>query len=273
MISSLVIICTYTFIIHLTETLVYTMRYAGIKTKQIAIALSFVTTALLISRLSNMIQAAFLGNIVDKTILIGTQASLSELELYFRLFIFVAFIGSLVGLFFAPTMVKLNQKLIEKFMISGSFPKVIISAFHPKNSLKIIRCFQWPRFSQLKTISLKHIPKQFLMLNIAVTAIYTIGVLCALLAGAYLPDLRATAIQLSGIVNGIATILFALFVDPSGAKITDEAAHKKRPESDVKSVVFYLIMGRLIGTLVIAQLLLQPLTQWVMFITHWISKT
>ena len=47
--------------------------------------------------------------------------------------------------------------------------------------------------------------KQFLILNAFVTAIYTIGVLCALLAGAYLPQYRATAIQLSGIVNGIAT--------------------------------------------------------------------
>ena len=85
------------------------------------------------------------------------------------------------------------------------------------------------------------------------TAIYTIGVLCSLLAGAYLPELRATAIQLSGIVNGIATILFALIVDPSGARITDQAAQGERPESDVKSVVFFLICGRLLGTLILAQ--------------------
>ena len=35
--NAIIIICIYTFIIHLTESLVYTMRYAGIKTKQIAI--------------------------------------------------------------------------------------------------------------------------------------------------------------------------------------------------------------------------------------------
>tara|TARA_A100001015_G_scaffold320678_1_gene447963 strand:+ start:2153 stop:2905 length:753 start_codon:yes stop_codon:yes gene_type:complete len=247
------------------------MRYAGIKTKQIAIALSFVTTALLVSRLSNMIQAAFLGNMVDKTVNIGTITALAQLEGAFRLFIFISFIGSLVGLFFAPTMTILLQKLIKRFLISGSFPKVLLSAFHPRNIIKIINSFQLPKPSHFKGIQLKTLPKSFLIFNIFVTAIYTIGVLCALLAGAYLPELRATAIQLSGIVNGIATILFALVVDPSGARITDQAAHGNRPESDVKSVVFFLICGRLIGTLIIAQLLLLPLTQWVMWVTTIVS--
>ena len=79
--NAIIIICIYTFIIHLTESLVYTMRYAGIKTKQIAIALSFVTTALLVSRLSNMIQAAFLGNMVDKTVTIGGAITSATIDI------------------------------------------------------------------------------------------------------------------------------------------------------------------------------------------------
>ncbi len=272
MTQSVLIICVFTFIIHLTECLAYTMRYAGIKTKQIAVALSFVTTALLVSRLSNMIQAAFLGNMVDKTIFLGSLSALEQLENHFRLFIFISFLGSLLGLFLAPTMTLLLQKLIKRFMTSGSFPKVILSAFHPINIVKIIKTFTLPSLSNFKGIQLKTLPKSFLIFNIIVTAIYTIGVLCSLLAGAYLPELRATAIQLSGIVNGIATILFALIVDPSGARITDQAAQGERPESDVKSVVFFLICGRLLGTLILAQFFLLPLTQWVMWVTTLLSQ-
>jgi len=270
--SAILIICTFTFVIHLTETLVYTMRYAGIKTKQIAIALSFVTTALLVSRLSNMVQAAFLGNMVDKTILIGTKTALLNLELTFRLFIVMSFAGTLVGLFFAPTMHVLLQKLIQRFLKSGSFPRVLVSAFHPRNIFHIIKSFELPKRAHFNGIKLSRLPKTFLFLNIFVTAIYTIGVLCSLMAGAYLPELRATAIQLSGIVNGIATILFALVVDPSGARITDQAAHGDRPEADVKSVVFFLICGRLIGTLLVAQLFFLPLTSWVMWVTKLLTQ-
>ena len=110
MINSVVIICVFTFHIHLTECLAYTMRYAGIKTKQIAVALSFVTTALLVSRLSNMVQAAFLGNMVDKTIFLGSLSALEQLESHFRLFIFVSFLGSLLD-YFCPHHDHITSKI------------------------------------------------------------------------------------------------------------------------------------------------------------------
>jgi hypothetical protein len=269
--QALILICFFTFIIHLTESIAYSMRLAGLRTKQIAISMSFVTSTLLISRLSNMFQSPFLGGMVDSTVSLKSPAALSILEGNFRIIIFTAFLGSLVGAFLTPTMVFLFQKAIKRFLKQGSVPLMALQMWHPKNVVKIVKAFRLPRLSSLKDISLKNIPKTFLIFNIFVTSIYTIGVLCSLLAGAYIPELRATAIQLSGIVNGIATILFTLVVDPSGARITDQANHGVLPQSAVKSVIFYLLMGRMIGILILAQLFFKPFTIYIVAVTKFLA--
>ena len=270
--SPVLLICCFTFIIHLTESLAYGMRLAGLRTKKIAIAMAFVTSTLLISRLSNMFQAPLLGTMVDGAILEGSPQILNQLELHFRLIIFAAFCGAFMGAFLTPTTVQIFKKAIQRFAIKGSIPMLALSGLKPSNFIKLCKLFRLPRLSSLKTISLATIPKSFLIINIFVTSIYCIGVLCSLLAGAYLPEFRATAIQLSGIVNGMATIMFTLFVDPPGARVTDQAIHNEKTENDVRSVVFFLQLGKITGTLIIAQLLLKPFTSYIMLITKWLSS-
>lgn len=273
MITTFIIICAFTFTIHMTECLAYTMRLSGLRTRQIAISMSFVTSTLIISRLSNMFQAPLLGAMADKTALIGTQEALHTLVFQFRINIFAAFLGALAGALMTPTMVTLFQQAILRFLRGSSIPRIAVSAFKPHNLKKIIRSLRLPRLKSLNTISIRNIPKTFLIMNLVVTSIYTIGVLCALLASAHLPEFRATALQLSGIVNGIATIMLTLFVDPAGARITDQAYHNSRPQDDVRSVVFYLQFTKILGNLILAQLLLLPFTWWIMWWTQLISHT
>jgi len=244
------------------------MRYAGLKTKQIAIAMAFVSSTLLVSRLSNMFQAPLLGKMVDMTVQIGTKESLLLLEQSFRIILFAGFLGIFVAALLTPTFVKIFQIAIHKFLEIGSLPRMFFrTILSPRRIFMILKCFTLPRLSMLKNVSIKNLPKKFLILNGLVASIYAIGVLSALLAGAYLPELRATAIQLSGIVNGIATILFTLMVDPTGARITDQAVHGKRPPEDVKSVVFFLMLSRIIGILIISQIILFPAVKYIMAIT------
>lgn len=264
---ALIVICFFTAIIHFTETLAYSMRLAGLRVKKIAIAMAFVTSTLLISRLSNMFQAPLLGAMVDTAILKGNPDSLLALESSFRVIIMAAFFGALLGALLTPTAVQLFQKAIEYFQRTGSIPQVFLYAIKPKNIIKMTKLAKLPSLNMLSTIQLKTLPKQFLIINIAVTSIYVIGVLCSLLAGAYLPEFRATAIQLSGIVNGMATILFTIFVDPPGARVTDQAMNQERDQHDVRSVVFFLQCGKLLGILVFAQLLLKPFTYYIMWVT------
>lgn len=273
MTHSLLIVGFFTTLIHLTEALAYSMRLAGIRTRQIAVSLSFVTSTLLVSRLSNMFQAPLLAAMVDSSVLCGGAKVIHSLEIQFRFVIFCGFLGSFIGFILTPTMVQVFAVGIRKFSETGSVPRVIALFFVPRRLVLFAKMLRLPTRESLRNISIRSLPKGFLILNMGVTSVYTIGVLCSLLAGAMIPEFRSTAIQLSGIVNGLATILFTLFVDPAGARITDQATHGIRPESDVKSVVFFLQMGRLAGTLVLAQLLLIPFTHYILWVTrglaHW----
>lgn len=151
-------------------------------------------------------------------------------------------------------------------------PAVLFKIFYPGYFKKMLRSFRWPAPRFLKDISLKNIPKTFLVLNFLIVSIYTVGVLASLFAGAVLPALRATASQLSGIVNGIATILFVLLVDPKSAHITDQIVRGRRNEADMRSIVFYLLLGRILGTLILAQLIFSPAATYIKTVTLWVTS-
>ena len=262
------VVCILTFIIHMTETITYSLRFAGIKTQQIAISLSLVATTLLISRLSNMFQAPLLGLMVDQVSVNGSGFSLIDLVETFRLVIVAGAVGTLIGIVLTPWMVNFFQRLILSFKESGSILYSFCNVLTAQNysSLKPSRFIDF-----FKNVSIQRIPKWFLVLNIGVSAIYMIGVLCALLASAYLPEYKATAIQLSGLVNGLATILLTIFVDPSSARMMDQAANNQCSPDDIRSMVIMLQCGKLIGIIVFAQLFLMPFTYYIMKVTGWLA--
>lgn len=258
--SALVLVCIFTGVIHFFETLASSMRLAGVRTKQVATSLAFVNTAFLISRMSNMLQAPFLGGMVDVAILNHDPAGLAN---KFRLIIFCAFIGNLLGALLIPFFVNLFEEAIYIFERVGSVPRLAVEAVKPRNFKKIISSFRLPDAGSFRNLSFKDIPASFLILNFVMVSIYAIGVLSSLYAGAQVPEFRTTASQLSGIVNGMATILLALMVDPTAAFITDQAVRGKRPENDVRRMVFYVILGRIIGTLVLSQILFWPASEYI----------
>lgn len=268
--NTLAIVCFFTAIIHMSESLALSMRLAGVRTKQIATSISFVNVSFLISRMSNMLQAPLLGAMVDSAVRTGEAAVLG---VNFRYIILASFIGNLLGAFFTPTMVNVFEKGIIIFEQQGSIPRLIRAALMPRNIIKIFKSFRLPHVSSLKDIHYKNIPHGFLYLNICVVGIYAVGVLASLYAGALLPDMRATAVQLSGIVNGMATILLALMVDPSGAYITDQAVRGKRPINDVRTMIFYLLSGRLIATAILAQLIFIPSTEYIIYVAKFIGHS
>jgi hypothetical protein len=71
------------------------------------------------------------------------------------------------------------------------------------------------------------------------------------------PSVVRTAVGLSGIINGVGTIAFTLFVDPTSSMITDQAIHGKRTIQEVRSMVFYLSLTAIIGSL-LSQAVLYP---------------
>jgi hypothetical protein len=66
-----------------------------------------------------------------------------------------------------------------------------------------------------------------------------VGVFSALYAAYLRPDLRVTSSELSAIINGVATILMFMFIDPYLSMLTDEVAEGKVTEP--------YFVGRLFG--------------------------
>jgi hypothetical protein len=101
------------------------------------------------------------------------------------------------------------------------------------------------------------LPAPQLLLNIIVTAVYTVGVSATMYASALAPEFARTATTLSGVINGVGTLLLVILIDPVSALITDQALRGDRPQSSVSHIVVWQVTGRLAGTLV-AQLIFLP---------------
>lgn len=72
---------------------------------------------------------------------------------------------------------------------------------------------------------------------------------------------------LSGIVTGAAIVIGALMVEPKASLITDEAMRGDRGEADVKQLTFYMVITRILGTL-LAQALFVPIAYVIKYIAQ-----
>jgi len=102
-------------------------------------------------------------------------------------------------------------------------------------------------------------------MNVVAQALLTVGVIASLYAGYLYPEFRVTASQLSAVVNGFATILLFVLIDPQLSVMTDDVVDGRVSEADYRRTIVWLSMSRVGGTL-LAQALLLPsawLIVWV----------
>lgn len=238
----------------MTDTLSLSVRWVGVKVGRVVTAASLFNILVLISRTANLLQAPMVGKMVD--LAIKNHQSL-PLLINFRLIILSSTIGTTLGILLMPTFINSFGRFIISFEKEGSIFRLILKMLKPKNIVAPIEDFVVPSKEIVDKDVFKNIPKKFFFLQLFITGFYTIGVLSSLYAGTIMPQYRITASQLSGIINGIATVLFMIFVDPSIAVITDQALRNMRPQRDVRNIVIMLSLARLVGT-ILAQLLIVP---------------
>lgn len=251
MVNSLIIVFILTMVIHTAETLSYSVRYAGVKLNKIAVALSLTGIIVLVSRTSNLIQAPLTAKFVDHA---RIDPSFDVLR-YFRFIILASSVGTLIAIALFPTFVNLFGRIITKLEVAGSIPKLISSVTigQLKNTKHYFRK-PMLKISQFRYLG---IPKRFIMLNVLVTAFYTVGVLSSLYAAHIIPELSTTASQASGIINGVATVILTIFIDPQLGLIMDKAMHEPESRDQLGKVYTLLMVSRFFGTL-LAQLVIIP---------------
>ena len=104
-----------------------------------------------------------------------------------------------------------------------------------------------------------------IVLNIVAQALLTVGVVGSLYAGYLNPEYRVTASQLSAVINGFATILLFVVIDPQLSVMTDDVVSGRVSQPMFRRTITWLSLSRVGGTLV-AQALLLPSALLVAYI-------
>lgn len=108
------------------------------------------------------------------------------------------------------------------------------------------------------------------MINVIISAVFTIGVLSSIYASMLVPQYYSqAALMSSGIINGVATILLTLFVDPKASVLADRVVKKQSSYVYLKSYSLTMVSSKLLGTFV-AQLLFIPAAYYVAWFAEWI---
>ena len=268
--TNLAIICLLTFIIHLIGTLAYSVRIAGVRTRRIAVSVALFNILVLISRTSNTFQGPCLGKRIEAQI---QEAQLQHgachsLITDFRWLLLSATIATLVGAFLIPTFQRIFSRAVLDFQVHRSMPRLLLHVCfrdglaHIKDSATIPTSANVTALCGGRSISAGTIA-----LNVIAVALWTIGVFSALYAGYLNPDLRVTSSMLSSIVNGVATILMFVIIDPQLSVMTDDVVEGRLSESSFRRTIIWLVGSRFAGTL-LAQVLLVPAASLIVFVAE-----
>lgn len=246
-----------TAFIHCAETLSYSIRLAGVQTGKLAVALSLTGIILLVSRTANMALTPMLAGIVD----LADKGVDVEVARAFHWVIAASTVGTLAGMVLFPSFVRIFSRMVMHLETAGTLPRMLggVTIDKLRNAKSHIRR---PRLSMLRGLRYHGIPNRLLLMNVLVTGIYTVGVLSAMYAGYLFPERGTTATTSSGLINGIATILLTVFIDPHLALATDRSLHDGESAGKLGRIFGMFMITRAAGTL-LAQLLLVPGAYWI----------
>lgn len=255
-----------TFIVQGVTIGAYAARLAGVQTKRIATSISLFNLFVTAGRLANLFVIFFLGPLSDQAgnavgKLGGDPAATAAwqhvFEMQLRLIVLAGTAGMVVFALFLPMFTYLFRRGVHSFEARGSVPRSLVRLFSPKVIGEVLRAQRFPGVAELRQFDWRVLPRRLLIFNTVVMCVYAIGVQASYLASVLDVAVARTSIGLSGVINGIGTIAFTLFVDPTSAIITDQAIHGKRSIEEVRSMVFYLTLTAIIGSL-LSQAVLYP---------------
>lgn len=252
---NLLILCLLTFVIHLIGTLAYSVRIAGVRTRRIAVSLALFNILLLVSRTSNTIQGPFLAKRIEAGLL---HPAAGHLLADFRWLILSATLATIAGALLIPTFQRWFSRAVLEFQTHRSLPRFLLHLCFQGGAGQIRESVSLPAPGHLTALrSGPAIAPGTIALNVLAVALWTVSVFAAMYAASLHPGLRATAISLSSLINGGATILMLILIDPQLSVMTDDVIEGRLGEPGFRRAIVWLVGSRCAGTL-LAQLLLVP---------------
>ncbi len=251
----LAVICALTFVIHLIGTLAYAVRIAGVRTGRIAVSFALFNILVLVSRTSNSFQGPFLAKRIENDLGHGiTHGLLGD----FRCILLSATLATLAGAVLIPTFQRLFSRAVLHFQVHRSVPALLMHGFFKGGLSQLKTMASLPASANVTQLRQSHgISATMLAMNVFAVALWTIGVFASLYAGVLNPELRVTSSALSSVVNGAATIIMFVFIDPHMSVMTDDVVDGRTSQSQFRRAVVWLVGTRFAGTL-LGQALLVP---------------
>jgi len=231
----------------------YAARLAGARSGRVATAISLFNIFATSSRFAQMLYTPMLGALSDR----AAVASLSVYQWQLRAIIFSGTIGAIIGTLAIPTFVMFYLRAIRSLERNGSIPKAALAMFRPATVTAVLGEVKFGVATRWRDLSFRNVPKDVLVLNVMVTAVYGAGIVAAAYASVLEPQAARTAVLSSGLVNGFATIAYNIIVDPASALLTDRAVRGDRSIDDVKGLVTGLSITSVLG-LLLSQAILVP---------------
>lgn len=255
--AQLALLFALTFVINLVGSLAYSVRIAGVRTGRIALSFSLFNILVLVSRTANTFQAPLLAKRVEHGLRTGgaTGASIAD----FRWLLVAASLATIVGTLLTPTFQRLMTRAVSGFARDRSWLRLLLRVLSPAGLSHIRDAAVLPSSANViaRGSVRRPIAGGVMLVNTFATAVWTVGVFAALFAGYLAPEFRVTASNLSGVINGGATILLFAIVDPFLGMLTDDVVGGRSSEAAFRQAVVWMLGSRLAGT-VLAQALLLP---------------
>lgn len=239
-------------------------RVSAVTTRRVATALAVYNLFFLVTRLATQIYSPFVASLADQVR--RAHQPVESLLPAFRWIVGGASMGAALAFLLLPTFVEIYSTAIRALDRCGSIPRLFVALLHPRAWLAVVRCVRPPSIFGVRLGDMRQIPRAFIYGNLFVISVYTIGVMAAIYAGACLNagppeerELARAATLLSSVVNGLATIMLSVIVDPTSALITDQCVKGERPERHIYIMAVFLLASMAVGT-VLSQLLFLPAT-------------
>jgi len=243
--AQLAVLFALTFVINLIGSLAYSVRIAGVRTGRIALSFSLFNILVLVSRTANTFQAPLLAKRVEHQLGMAHVGSVAD----FRWLLAAASLATLIAAFLTPTFQRILTTAVASFARHRSVPRLVLRALSPAGLAHFRDAVALPLARNVVAGRRIRVPT-------------AVGILAALYAGYLAPEFRSTASNLSGVINGVATILLFVVVDPFLAMLTDDVVGGRSTEPAFRQAVVGMLGSRFVGT-VLAQFLLLPAAQLV----------
>ena len=238
----------------------YAARLAGARSGRVATAISLFNIFATSSRFAQMLYTPMLGALSDRAV----PATIDVYQWQLRGIILSGTVGAVIGTLAIPTFVMFYLRAIRSLERNGSIPKAALAMFRPATVAAVIGEVKFGVTTRWRDLSFRNVPKDVLVLNVMVTAVYGAGIVAAAYASVLQPQAARTALLSSGLVNGFATIAYNIIVDPASALLTDRAVRGQRSIDDVKALVTGLSLTSVVG-LLLSQALLLPAAMLIGF--------